>query len=320
LDVVAVLMATANPARRGSVFHGTLASEAIPETNGALSSCIGIQLVTICVETQEKQQRARRAPEAAREDGSDVEPSAMNGTGTLACMGRRLEFGRHISFPRRARRLELQMKRALRDRLGPIALPRPGEVAPAESAPLPLFTPRAGPLEILHGVRRFTFLNRTIQSSERVAWDAPGPRPHDQLWRMCLHYMEYLEALNDAEPPSRCVARQRQQLHRFAAHSCVERQLALHTGRLPSEFVGRALVSPRHVWRFEVTAGAVAIHDRVEGCAGWAASIAFLHPACEVSLTGGKVQISRAGVAATLRCTTPLCLEPGVWWPDMGVE
>jgi hypothetical protein len=44
---------------------------------------------------------------------------------------------------------------------------------------------------------RFTFLNRTTEMiGSTIAWQVPGQA--DQLWRMNLHYMEYLESVDDA--------------------------------------------------------------------------------------------------------------------------
>src|SRR5688572_28288088 len=122
----------------------------------------------------------------------------MSGSTALARMRRAFEFGRHIPMRQVARRVELQVKRTLRDRLGTIAWPRRDDIVPASKPPLPLFASRAGQADIGQGLLRFNFLNCAIDMGERVAWDAPGPGSGDQLWRMCLHYMEYLEALEDA--------------------------------------------------------------------------------------------------------------------------
>jgi uncharacterized heparinase superfamily protein len=43
-----------------------------------------------------------------------------------------------------------------------------------------------------------TFLGRTVAISGKVDWTAPSLQPADQLWRMNLHYMEYLEEADDA--------------------------------------------------------------------------------------------------------------------------
>ena len=43
----------------------------------------------------------------------------------------------------------------------------------------------------------FTFLGRSHRMNGRVDWTAPSLAPKDQLWRMNLHYMEYLEEADD---------------------------------------------------------------------------------------------------------------------------
>lgn len=44
---------------------------------------------------------------------------------------------------------------------------------------------------------RFTFLHRFRQMTGAVDWRAGGEGPENQLWRMNLHYMEYLEEADD---------------------------------------------------------------------------------------------------------------------------
>ena len=44
----------------------------------------------------------------------------------------------------------------------------------------------------------FTFLGRSHRMGGRVDWTAPSLAAKDQLWRMNLHYMEYLEEVDDA--------------------------------------------------------------------------------------------------------------------------
>ncbi len=126
---------------------------------------------------------------------------------------RSLAFARHIP-PRRAwRRASLTLRRAIRDRTGW----RPRGTAPpplAAKPPLPLFAPRAGRI----AGDAFTFLGRTLDLPGRIDWTAPSLAPADQLWRMNLHYMEYLEEVDDvrflsliddwiaANPANRCGA------------------------------------------------------------------------------------------------------------------
>lgn len=84
------------------------------------------------------------------------------------------------------------MQRALRDNWP--AQARPGAPpALGEAPPAPLFAPRTG---MIAG-DCFTFLGRSHRMSRAVDWTAPSLDPRDQLWRMNLHYMEYLEEVDD---------------------------------------------------------------------------------------------------------------------------
>ena len=100
-----------------------------------------------------------------------------------------LAFARHIPPRRALRRLTLNLRRAIRDRVGLRVSQAPSPPL-SVSPPLPLFAPRTGGVE----GDVFTFLGRAIPMSARVDWLAP----QDQLWRMNLHYMEYLEEADDA--------------------------------------------------------------------------------------------------------------------------
>jgi uncharacterized heparinase superfamily protein len=64
--------------------------------------------------------------------------------------------------------------------------------------PLPVFAPRAhlAPRSSGGGLQ-FTFLNRAVaMNGPSVDWLAPSSGPAHQLWRMNLHYMEYLEGVD----------------------------------------------------------------------------------------------------------------------------
>jgi uncharacterized heparinase superfamily protein len=105
---------------------------------------------------------------------------------------RSLSFARHIPPRRALRRVALNLRRALRDRSGwraPAAAPPPLDASP----PAPLFPPRTGMID----VESFRFLGRSHRRSTAVDWSAPSLAPADQLWRMNLHYMEYLEEVDD---------------------------------------------------------------------------------------------------------------------------
>ena len=68
----------------------------------------------------------------------------------------------------------------------------------AAEPPLPLFPPRSGMIAKTSEGWAFTFLGRTHAMPGAVDWSAPSLAPRDQLWRMNLHYMEYLEEVDDS--------------------------------------------------------------------------------------------------------------------------
>jgi uncharacterized heparinase superfamily protein len=106
---------------------------------------------------------------------------------------RALCFARHVPPRRLLRRLALTLRRAMRDRWPALARPSPPPPL-AEAPPQPLFAPRTGMVE----GDIFTFLGRSVAMNSRVDWTAPSLEPRDQLWRMNLHYMEYLEEVDEA--------------------------------------------------------------------------------------------------------------------------
>ena len=111
---------------------------------------------------------------------------------------RTFAFARHIPPRKLARRIELDLHRRVRD-----ALPlRPTRDTPlpscSSSPPRPLFPPRATLAPARANGWTFRFLNRQITTAgPSIDWAAPGSGPADQLWRMNLHYMEWLEGVDD---------------------------------------------------------------------------------------------------------------------------
>jgi uncharacterized heparinase superfamily protein len=132
----------------------------------------------------------------------------------LTRLRRSIAFARHVPVGQLLARgrLTLQRRRSLRNppRLDGLA---PGRIEPAPAPPAPRFPPRTGQVERTASGWRFTFLGRAVETGETIDWDAPGPGVANQLWRMNLHYMEYLEELGadagldlmrqwiDANPP-----------------------------------------------------------------------------------------------------------------------
>ncbi len=119
----------------------------------------------------------------------------MSDCGPLEKLARAFEFGRHVPLARIARRIELDVKRRVKQRGGkPVAIVAP-QLSPRP--PLPLFKPRAGMLDRRDDQLRFTFLGRPCEVGDPIDWRAGGAGPANQLWRMNLHYMEYLEEADD---------------------------------------------------------------------------------------------------------------------------
>jgi glycosyltransferase involved in cell wall biosynthesis len=120
--------------------------------------------------------------------------------GVLVRAGRFIAFARHMPPGKIVRRAELGLRRRLEDHIPLFRQMRRhvATVARQDAPPRPVFAPRKhlAPTAMPGGAR-FTFLNRSVEMMGRVDWTAPGPGPAHQLWRMNLHYMEYLEGVDD---------------------------------------------------------------------------------------------------------------------------
>ena len=102
---------------------------------------------------------------------------------------RGLAFARHIPPRQIAARFWLEAKRRWSLRMPP----RLETLAyPVAAAPQPVFPARTGMIERLATGWSFTFVGRSVETGEAIDWQADS----DQLWRMNLHYMEYLEELD----------------------------------------------------------------------------------------------------------------------------
>ncbi len=119
----------------------------------------------------------------------------MRDFGPFQKIARAIAFGRRVPLSKIARRIELDLKRRVKQRG---AKPAPA-AAPSLSArlPAPLFKPRLGKLDFRDGRPRLTFVGRACEMKEPLDWRAGGDGPANQLWRMNLHYMEYLEEADD---------------------------------------------------------------------------------------------------------------------------
>lgn len=111
-------------------------------------------------------------------------------------IGRQLAFAAQIPPGQLLRRFWLVGQRKIERRMRP-GLAVPGLVRAAHP-PRPLFPARSGLVESHGAGWRFTFIGRALEMPGAIDWRAPGATPADQLWRMNLHYMEYLESLPDA--------------------------------------------------------------------------------------------------------------------------
>lgn len=172
----------------------------------------------------------------------------------LTRVARHYEFGRRIPASKLARRLELSLRRSLRDRLRfTPTFPADG-LERVSAPPRPIFAPRRGLFESRDSARRFTFIGRAEDiCGPNVDWATPGLEPRHQLWRMNLHYMEYLEEAGDddwaalvadwieANPPSRPGA-WKDSWNSYAISLRIVvwmQELALRVNRLAPAFVAR---------------------------------------------------------------------------------
>jgi uncharacterized heparinase superfamily protein len=98
-----------------------------------------------------------------------------------------------------ARRLQLDLLRRWRLRFPPTLKASSRDAMLRADAPLPLMPPRGGATRLEGGGWSFRFLNDERAFPWPIPWDLPGAPARDQLWKMNLHYMEYLECLPNEE-------------------------------------------------------------------------------------------------------------------------
>ncbi|MEM6615401.1 MAG: alginate lyase family protein [Pseudomonadota bacterium] len=130
------------------------------------------------------------------EAGHSVGPASM-----LANARRAFEFGRHIPPRQIARRLELKLKRSFRPNLSDVPSRKTYPKQSETGRPRPLFPSRSDLAPKKDGDQLvFTFLNRSVAFDRAlIDWAAPSCDPKDQLWRMNLHAMEFLEGCDDED-------------------------------------------------------------------------------------------------------------------------
>jgi hypothetical protein len=115
-------------------------------------------------------------------------------TRPLSQLRRSLAFARHLRPQQVVRRIQLDVLRRWRVLRPPRAALPDARSALRQDLPNPLLPARGGLERTPHERWRFTFLNRSRDFGWPIDWDLRDAGAHDQLWKMHLHYMEYLEA------------------------------------------------------------------------------------------------------------------------------
>lgn len=173
----------------------------------------------------------------------------------LAQLSRQIAFALQVPPRQIARRLALIARRRFEERLKPAL--DDGAARMADDPPLPLFAPRRELAARSGAGWRFRFVGHEATTGHLVDWRLRGPPGLDQLWRMNLHYMEYLEELPDtdvidlidqwiaANPPyRRDSAGDAWNAYAMSLRIVVWMQLiAQRRAGLPQDFIERALTS-----------------------------------------------------------------------------
>jgi uncharacterized heparinase superfamily protein len=115
----------------------------------------------------------------------------------LSKLRRNWMFARHLRPHQIVRRIQLSLLRRWRVRHPPRA--ESASASLRQELPRPLMPPRGGLDRTRDDRWRFTFLNQSRELEWPIDWDLHGAEARDQLWKMNLHYMEYLESATDAD-------------------------------------------------------------------------------------------------------------------------
>ena len=108
---------------------------------------------------------------------------------------------RYIRKRQLVARLRLMLRRTWRERHAERYRQRM-EQAPLPSLdlfvplPMPIMPPRQNQVEVHKGAYTFCFLNEARTSELPIEWHPPEMEHGTRLWKLNLHYMEYLEALD----------------------------------------------------------------------------------------------------------------------------
>lgn len=167
-------------------------------------------------------------------------------------------LARELAFARAVppRQIAARIARVARTRVEGVLQPPLGRFAapPSATPPEPLFPPRSASLSRTGDGWTFDALGCRTDFTAAIDWQRPGPPGRDQLWRMTLHYMEYLEALGDADfedvvgqwiagnpPYSHGAPHHSWNPYALSLRSVVwMQQLAARAASLPADFASRA--------------------------------------------------------------------------------
>ena len=117
----------------------------------------------------------------------------------LAFLSRRWQFVRHVPPGKIARRVQLSLLRRLRDIAGACPLPATRATLRDDLPPQVMPARHGGTVQVDGATMVLHFLGAESQFDlSNMDWSFASPVPSAQLWRMMLHYMEYLEAVDDA--------------------------------------------------------------------------------------------------------------------------
>lgn len=107
-------------------------------------------------------------------------------------------FVRHVPLQRLARRVWLELKRRLfAGRAGAVAAGDKGAWPLRDDGFLPLPPDTKAGVDVRSDGFAFGFLGRSQHYGPRIDWSLGSGPAADQLWRMNLHYMEYLHGVGD---------------------------------------------------------------------------------------------------------------------------
>lgn len=181
---------------------------------------------------------------------------------------RAANFLRHVPPKQIGRRLWLEGKRRTLAGLrtaGPV--PPPTDLQLGGDGLNRLLNPSAGTIEVKPDGYVFSFLGRSLAKAKMIDWRAPACGAADQLWRMNLHYMDYLSAVGDdvfVDLIEQWIAANRPYQHHCWHDAWNAYALSIRTtiwmeefsrrhARLPPPFGGRLLASLAEQLRFLIS-------------------------------------------------------------------